>query len=69
MMAPRPTMSQLFPIDCIVQTPLGKLARVVGYDDDGRLCLRYEGKRPNGADNVTRMSVDLFPNLCKRLTQ
>ena len=68
MMAPRPTISQLFPMDCIVQTPLGKRARVVGYDDDGRLQLRYEGMRPSGGDNITRMSVDLWPNLCKRLT-
>jgi hypothetical protein len=53
-------LSDHFPKGCIVVTPTGRRAKVMGYDTDGRLRLRYEGG--DATD-----SVELAPAICKRL--
>lgn len=42
--APRRTIARrLFPVGVLVVTPTGRIARVVGHYDDGRLALQYCG--------------------------
>ena len=48
-----------FPIGSLVVTPTGRIAKVTGYDTDGRLCLRYQDCAPHLA------IVDLPPNLLR----
>ena len=58
-------LSLAFPLGCIVQTPLNRRAEVKGYTDEGRLELRYADETVN----QRHATVDLWPALCKRLTQ
>ena len=48
-----------FPIGSLVVTPLGRIAKVIGDDGDGRLCLRYQDCAPHLA------IVDLPPKLLR----
>lgn len=60
-------ISQRFPVNTLVETPLGRRARVLGYDEDNRVELRYVDKvdRPIGKTSAS-MLVILAHHLLKR---
>jgi hypothetical protein len=63
----RMDIAKRFLVNDLVETPLGRRARVLGYDDEGRVELRYVDKVDNAIGKTSAsMLVILAHHLLKR---